>query len=184
MRVRRTCDLSQRDLGAAIGLDHSQVARIESARRRVDLSLLARILSLAGMRIAVLDRDGVEVIPVPRDVLRDNAGRRLPAHLDVIAPSERSVTALLDAHSTRPAPHAGYHHRATRDRRRVMRDPDAMPDQPTRSSLSQLERERRVARLHDAQQRVATLLDSDCTCAGECWESRGCADSCACRCEY
>jgi HTH-type transcriptional regulator/antitoxin HipB len=184
MRVRRTCDLSQRDLGAAIGLDHSQVARIESARRRVDLSLLARILSLAGMRIAVLDRDGVEVIPVPRDVLRDNAGRRLPAHLDVIAPSERSVTALLDAHSTRPAPHAGYHHRATRDRRRVMRDPDAMPDQPTRSSLSQLERERRVARLHDAQQRVATLLDSDCTCASECWESRGCADSCTCRCEY
>lgn len=183
MRVRRTCDLSQRDLGAAIGLDHSQVARIESARRRVDLSLLARILSLAGMRIAVLDRDGVEVVPVPRDVLRDDAGRRFPAHLDVLAPPERSFTALLDAHGARPAPQAGYLHRARRDRRRAMQEPGAMPDQPTRSGLAQLERDRRVARLHDVRQRVATLLDPDCTCPGECWESRGCVDACRCRCE-
>ena len=183
MRVRRICDLSQRDLGAAIGLDHSQIARIESARRRVDLSLLARILSLAGMRMAILDRDGNEVRPVALDVLRDNAGRRMPAHLDVVASPERSFTALLDAHSTRPAPQAGYRHRARRDQRRVMRDPVAVLDQPTSSGLAQLERDRRVARRHDVRQRTATLLDTDCTCPTECWERRGCAHACTCRCE-
>ena len=183
MRVRRTCDLSQRDLGDAIGLDHAQVARIESARRRVDLSLLARVLSLAGMRIAILDLDGIEVLPVARDVLRDKAGRRMPAHLDVLAPSERSFTALLDAHSARPVPQAGYRHRTGRDQRRVMQDPGATPDQPTSSSLAQLERDRRLARLHDVRQRVATLLDPDCACPGECWEGRRCVDACTCRCE-
>src|SRR5215204_126736 len=88
MRVRRVCDLSQRDLGAALGLDQSQVARIESSRRRVDLRLLVRILALADLRIAILDRDGVEVTPVPKNVLRDNADRRMPAHLDVREPSD------------------------------------------------------------------------------------------------
>ena len=86
MRVRRMCDLSQRDLGGSLGLDQSQVARIELSRRPVELSLLARILLLADLRIAVLDRDGIEVMPVPRDVLRDSAGRRMPAHLDAPRP--------------------------------------------------------------------------------------------------
>lgn len=183
MRVRRTCDLSQRDLGAAIGLDHSQVARIESSRRRVDLSMLARILSLAEMRIAILDRHGNEVQPVARDVLRDNAGRRMPAHLDVRATSDRPISAMLDAHYNRPAPQAWYHHRARRDRRRVMRAIGVIQDQPTQSGLAQLERDRLAARRHEVRQRAATLLDLDCVCLSGCWESRCCMAECACQCE-
>jgi transcriptional regulator with XRE-family HTH domain len=183
MRVRRTCDLSQRDLGAALGLDQSQVARIESSRRRVDLPLLARILSLADLRIAVVDRDGVEALPVPHDVLRDNAGRRPPAHLDVRAPSDRPMSALLNAHRDRVTPRAWYHHRARRNRRRVVQGASAMQDQPTRSDLARLERDRLAARLDEVRQRAATLLEFDCACPDECWGSRGCVDTCTCRCE-
>ncbi|WP_156402003.1 helix-turn-helix transcriptional regulator [Agromyces sp. Soil535] len=183
MRVRRTCDLRQRDLGNALGLDQSQVARIESARRRIGLPLLARILALADLRIAVLDRDGVEVVPVPHDVLRDNAGRRMPAHLDVRVPSDRPVSAMLKAHHDRPMPQAWYHHRPERDRRRVTRDAGAIDDQPTLRGLALLERDRRAARTRDVRQRAAALLELDCSCSSTCWERRACADACTCRCE-
>jgi transcriptional regulator with XRE-family HTH domain len=183
MRVRRVCDLSQRDLGAAIGLDHSQIARIESSRRRVDLPLLARILSLAGMRIAILDRDGNEVLPIAPDVLRDNAGRRMPAHLDVRAPSDGRSATLLNARYDRTSPRAWYHHRTVRDRRRNAGDSHAIPDQPTASGVARRERERHADRLQLARHRAVTLLEVDCTCFGGCWEGRGCVGECACRCE-
>lgn len=185
MRVRRICDLSQRDLGDAIGLDHSQIARIESSLRRVDLALLDRILSLAGMRIAILDRDGNEVLPVAPDVLRDNAGRRMPAHLDVRAPYDGRTATLLNARYDRPSPKAWYHHRAIRDRRRIAgeSDADAMQDQPTLSGVAQRERDRHEDRLQRARHRAVTLLEVDCTCLGGCWEGGGCVDECACRCE-
>jgi HTH-type transcriptional regulator/antitoxin HipB len=183
MRVRRTCDLSQRDLGTAIGLDHSQIARIESSLRRIDLPLLARILSLAGMRVAILDRDGNEVLPIAPDVLRDNAGRRMPAHLDVRAPSDRPTSALLNARYDRTSPKAWYHHRTVRDRRRNAGESDAIPDQPTVTGVAQRERERHADRLRRARHRAVTLLEVDCTCLGGCWEGRGCVDDCACRCE-
>ncbi len=181
MRVRRVCDLSQRGLGVALGLDQSQVARIESSRRRVDLPLLVRILALAEMRIAVLDRDGVEVTPVPKDVLRDNADRRMPAHLDVREPSDTPMSALLKPHSGRASPRGWYHHRAIRDRRRNAGELDAIRDQPTVSGVAQRKRERHAERF--APHRAVTLLEVDCTCLSGCWESRGCVDDCACRCE-
>lgn len=183
MRVRRICDLSQRDLGDAIGLDHSQIARIESSRRRVDLPLLVRILGLAGMRIAILDRDGNEVLPVAPDVLRDNAGRRMPAHLDVRAPSEWPTSALLSARYDRSAPKASYHHRAMRDRRRIAGESDAMQDQPTLSGVAQRERGRHDDRLQRARHRAVTLIENDCTCPVACWSSPGCTAGCLCRCE-
>lgn len=183
MRVRRICDLSQRDLGDAIGLDHSQIARIESSLRRVDLPLLAQILSLAGMRIAILDRDGNEVLPVAPDVLRDNAGRRMPAHLDVRAPYDGRTATLLSARYDRPSPKAWYHHRTIRDRRRIAGESDAMQDQPTLSGVAQRERDRHEDRLQRARHRAVTLLEVDCTCLGGCWEGGGCVDECACRCE-
>jgi transcriptional regulator with XRE-family HTH domain len=183
MRVRRTCDLSQRDLGDAIGLDHSQIARIEASLRRVDLPLLARILSLAGMRIAILDRDGNEVMPIAPDVLRDNAGRRMPAHLDVRAPDDGRTSTLLNARYDRTSPKAWYHHQTVRDRRRNAGDSHAIPDQPTTSGVAQRERERHADRLQHARHRAVTLLEVDCTCLGGCWEGRGCVDECECRCE-
>ena len=159
MRVRRICDLSQRELGGVLGFEQSQVARMESSRRRVDVSLFSEILSLAGLRIAVVDEDGVEVAPVPHDVLRDNAGRRMPAHLDVRPTSDPPRSTLVDTHPERAAPRAWYHHRTKRDRRRAGRDAHSMPDQPTFSGLDRAERERRALRRLDVQARVAALLD-------------------------
>jgi transcriptional regulator with XRE-family HTH domain len=183
MRVRRVCDLSQRDLGVALGIDQSQVARIESSRRRVDPLLLAQILALAGMRIAVLDRDGVEVVPVSKDVLRDNADRRIPAHLDVREPSDAPRSALLKPHTGRASPRGWYHHRAMRDRRRNAGEVHDTEDQPTLSGVAQRKRELRAERLHGARHRAVTLFEVDCTCLGGCWEGSGCLGDCECRCE-
>lgn len=183
MRVRRICDLSQRELGVALGLDQSQVARIESSRRRVDLLLLGKILALAELRIAVLDRDGVEVIPVPKDVLRDNADRRMPAHLDVREPSDAPMSALLKPHSGRASPRGWYHRRAIRDRRRSAAGSHALMDQPTVSGVAERERERNGERLQHARHLAVALLEVECTCLDGCWESRGCIDDCACRCD-
>ena len=183
MRVRRACDLSQRGLARAVGLDQSQVARIESARTRVDLPILAGILALAGYRIAVLDRHGVEVAPVPEDVLRDNAGRRMPAHLDVRPSSDPPASLLVHTEPDRPSPLAWYHHRPRRDRRRAGRGPGGEPDQPTYSGLARLEHGRHVERRRAVQARAGALLDSDCSCSDECWTRGRCADDCTCRCE-
>ena len=188
LRVRRICDMSQRDLGHAIGLDQSHVARIESSHRRVELPLLTRILALAGMRIAVLDRDGAEVAPVPPDVFRDNAGRRMPAHLDVRTATEMPASVVLSARHDRATPQAWYQHRFMRDRLRSAGDVGgvlgggAAPDQPTRSDLTRLERRRRQARLERARQQVGALVEFDCTCSNDCWASNGCADACTCGC--
>jgi transcriptional regulator with XRE-family HTH domain len=183
LRVRRLCDLSQRDLGALLGIDQSHVARIESSRRRVDLPLLVRILALADLRIAVVDRDGKEVSPIATDVLRDNAGRRMPAHLDVRAPSDRRTSVLLNPRYDRSSPKARYHHRAMRDRRRIAGASGAIQDQPTASGVAQRERERHADRLELARHRAVTLLEVDCTCLDGCWEVGGCVNDCACRCE-
>lgn len=183
LRVRRTCDLSQRELAAAVGLDQSQVARIESARRRIDVPVLGRILALAGYRIAILDRDGVEVTPIPADVLRDNAGRRMPAHLDVRPPFDRPREVLLHPHADRPRPRAWYHHRARRDRRRAAYGHAVVADPPTISSLARLERERRAERARAARERMASLPDPACSCADECLRRGRCTESCACLCE-
>ncbi len=183
MRVRRACDLSQRELARAVGLQQSQVARMESARTRVDLPMLAGMLALAGYRIAVLDRHGVEVAPVPADVLRDNAGRRMPAHLDVRTSTEVPEAALVHTHPDRPNPRARYHHRPQRDRRRAGRWPGGEPDQLTSSGLARLEQSRRVERRRVVQQRAAALLTTDCVCRDECWTRGRCTDVCTCRCE-
>ena len=184
MRVRRTCDLSQRDLAALLGLDQSRVARLESGPQRVDLSLLAEIFELAGMRIAVLDRNGAEVAPVPHDVLRDHAGRRMPAHLDVRPRHDRPTSALLHGHADRADPPAWYHHRAGRDRRRVEHGigPETVTDQPTVSELTRYERDRRAARVRVARH-AASSLGSECECADECFERGACSRDCVCRCE-
>ncbi|HET6672356.1 MAG TPA: helix-turn-helix transcriptional regulator [Agromyces sp.] len=160
MRVRRLCDLSQRELGAVLGLEQSQVARMESSQRRVDVPLLSEILSLAGLRIAVVDEDGMEVAPVPHDVLRDNADRRMPAHLDVRPKSDPPRSTLVDTHPGRAVPRAWYHHRTKRDRRRAGRDARSIPDQPTSRSIANAERERRRTRRRAVQERIA-MLDTE-----------------------
>ncbi|HET7799144.1 MAG TPA: helix-turn-helix transcriptional regulator, partial [Humibacillus xanthopallidus] len=70
MRVRRMADLSQRDLAARLGTSPSTVARIETGGCAVSVSLLRRILGLAGLRLVAVAADGQPVAPVAGDTLR------------------------------------------------------------------------------------------------------------------
>lgn len=181
MRVRRRCDLSQRDLAAALGIDASRICRLEAASQRVDLALLVEILALADLRLAVVDRDGVEVTPVPRDVVRDHAGRRMPAHLDVRPRYERSTSTLLHVHADRREPSARYHHRPIRDRRRTQDGHrlETVPDQPTGAELGLAGRGRPAAPTGAV---LASLL-SACVCTDECYEGGAFECECECQCE-
>ncbi len=149
-RARRLADLSQRELSALIGIDQSQVARIE-AGRAVDVATFARMLAAAGLRLAVVDSDGVEVRPMPADVMRDGGGRRQPAHLDVRAAPDRPSPEMLARHRE-PEPRVSWHHRRTeRDRRRSALGIDATHEQPTVSSVAQWRRANEAARRERAR---------------------------------
>ena len=176
MRVRRMRDLSQRDLAAELGLDASQVSRIETSQRRVDVDAFVHILSLAGLRLAVLDVDGNEVAPVPHDVLRDNAGRRMPAHLDVRPPSDPPRYTLVDTRRDRATPQAWYHHRPMRDRRRAGshdRRNGGVDDQPTRGELDRARWQHQRARDEARGALAGSLLATACACRDGCWRDEG-----------
>ena len=81
-RIRRTADLSQRELAARIGISKSAVAAAESGRSGIDVRALARAAEVAGLRLALVDADGREVAGMDGDAVRDRAGRFYPAHLD------------------------------------------------------------------------------------------------------
>jgi HTH-type transcriptional regulator/antitoxin HipB len=143
-RVRRIADLSQRELASSVGVGQSTISRAESGRD-IALALFARILAAAGLRISIVDADGVETAPVPPDVLRDAAGRRAPAHLDVYATPDRPIFRLL-LRSVDPTPRGSWYHRR-RDRDRLRTEAGIVPyDQPTVSSLAAGRREREAAR--------------------------------------
>lgn len=186
MRVRRLADLSQRDLGRRIGISQPQIARIESAQRSVDVGTFAAILAVAGLRIAVVDESGAEVDPVPADLVRDHAHRRMPAHLDVRFPDDRPSRLGHDTRYDRPQPPAWFHHRAERDRLRLRRGADEHDDQPTASDIVRRRIERDLDRREAARRRARFEPHAGwatCTCPVECWETAGCVDDCTCRCE-
>ncbi len=181
MRVRRAGDLSQRELAAAVGRAQSQIARVEGGRSIVSLELLERILDLAGMRLAVIDGDGVEVRPIGSDSIRDGAGRRMPAHLDVRTLADRPRSAWLTAHREAVRRTAWYHQRAERDRRRA-RSEHRVDDQPTQRERELDARAQLGRRASGSVRGAATLAEMTCECPDRCWESRGCVDICECRC--
>jgi transcriptional regulator with XRE-family HTH domain len=84
-RVRRTADLSQRELASKIGLSPALIGAIETGDRTPSLGVLARILGAAGFHLEVVDRTGHLVLPLEvwQDTA-DGAGRRYPPHLDTI----------------------------------------------------------------------------------------------------
>lgn len=80
-RARRVADISQRELADLIGLSQATVGRIEVGRP-VATDLFVRILSVAGLRLQVVDAAGRPVGPMRADAVRDRGHRLHPAHLD------------------------------------------------------------------------------------------------------
>ncbi|WP_084620650.1 helix-turn-helix domain-containing protein [Agromyces italicus] len=184
LRVRRELDVSQRELAAMIGVGHSTVARIEASQVDIGLAAFQRLIALAGMRVSVFDADGEEVVPVPQDAIRDNAGRRMPAHLDVRSPEDVPRSKLADVRYDRAEPTGWYHHRAARDERRSRLGLTAGDDHPTRSSMQAEARRRLVERLEHAKRLAERDLMTlgDCVCLSACWESGDCTGDCRCDC--
>ena len=82
-RIRRTADLSQRDLARVLGVSTGAVAQAETGDRDLPATVLARAASLAGLRLALVDAGGREQSGMDDGAVRDQGGRRFPAHLDV-----------------------------------------------------------------------------------------------------
>jgi transcriptional regulator with XRE-family HTH domain len=83
--LRRTADLSQRQLAEAAGVPATTIARIESGRA-VDpkFRTVERLARAAGAELTIGQLDEVRpVLPHPDEELTDAADRHYPAHLDV-----------------------------------------------------------------------------------------------------
>lgn len=179
VRARRIADLSQRELADSIGVSRATVGRLESGAARVDAGTLSIILARAGLRLAVLDREGCEVSPFPVDVLRDRAGRRFPGHLDARPPQD---TPSDRVHPRRGAaePRGWYYQRESRTRRRRRLGTPA--DHPTVSGL----REARLAAYREgvarAEARRVAGPQEECSCLDACFEL-ACLSVCPCQCE-
>ncbi|MEU8296308.1 GNAT family N-acetyltransferase [Micromonospora sp. NPDC048909] len=85
--LRRKADLSQRELAERSGVPQATLARIESGRAGDPrFRTVERLVRAAGGELIIGLPRQVELAPVsavPHDDLRDEAGRRYPAHLDV-----------------------------------------------------------------------------------------------------
>jgi transcriptional regulator with XRE-family HTH domain len=84
-QVRRLTRTSQRELATYLGVPQTTVSRIEAGTRVPRIATLARILRFAGLRLAVVDREGRICVPLQElPGNRDWGGRRWPAHLGLI----------------------------------------------------------------------------------------------------
>ena len=117
-RIRRTADLSQRELAARTGLSKTTIAAAEAGSRDLGFTRLALLAEVAGLRLVLLDADGREVAGMHPDGPRDATQRRLPAHLDTLHTDE-----VADRWAHRPARQQPWFtfglDRAARDRQRA-----------------------------------------------------------------
>lgn len=191
VRVRRLADLSQRELAGRVGLSQSGIAAIEAGRRQPGVGMLVRILDQAGLRLCVLDADGRQVAPFPPEAVRDNAGRRFPAHLDVAPPDRLPRERLRSPRYDREPAKGWYHLRRTRD---VLRDagvPNGHTDHPTERDLQQRRRDlvemarlaARARTLRNAALSAPERQSDECACEASCWGGTTCVADCACQCE-
>lgn len=125
VRARRVADLSQRDLARLAGVPQASVAALEAGTRGVRLGVFARLVAAAGMRLAVLGTDGEELVPFAADAVRDNAGRRFPAHLDVLPPDDIPAERISSPRYDRAEANGWYHLRMRRD---LAREAGGAPD--------------------------------------------------------
>jgi HTH-type transcriptional regulator/antitoxin HipB len=128
----------------------------------------------------VLDSSGTEVEPVPHDVLRDHAGRRFPAHLDVRPPEDPPAYRGANLRPGRPPATGWYHQR--RARAGLRRRQGTPIDHLTTSGERRRKRADREARAAAALARQAITPEPECTCLDGCFE-RACLADCPCQCE-
>jgi HTH-type transcriptional regulator/antitoxin HipB len=180
VRTRRLADLSQRELAGRLGVASSTVGRFETGAAAPGVELFQHILALADLRLTVVDREGNEVVPVPVDTVRDNQGRRFPAHLDVAPPDEVPYERWAFPRYDRPAARAWFRHRATRDQLTVDAPHRERPaDHPTERVLR---RRRRLMRGRQPRVDAPPRPEVGCECLDDCFLEL-CVSSCSCQCE-
>lgn len=189
LRARRLGDLSQRGLAAMVGMTQPTIAKIEGGRQQVNVSQFARMMKAGGLRLAVVDADGAEVRPVSPRVVRDNAGRRFPAHLDLTPPDQLPPERIRSPRYDREPAKAWYHLRETRDRLRAEADGEEPMDHLTPEGIRWRRRERLEAMRTQGRRRAAArkaakgVVDRDCGCETECWGGTACVPRCECQCD-
>ncbi|SCX39770.1 Helix-turn-helix [Klenkia marina] len=82
-RIRRRARLSQRQLATVTGLSASTVAQVEAGHRSLSATHLAALADVAGLRLVLVDTADSVVPPMRSASVRDEGGRRYPAHYDV-----------------------------------------------------------------------------------------------------
>jgi transcriptional regulator with XRE-family HTH domain len=194
-RVRRLADLSQRELAAAIGWSKSGVAGAECGTSGMDARLLARAAALADLRLVLVDADGRQVGGMSDEAVRDQRGRRFPAHLDTRY-GDQAWWHGSERYSREQPWYTFDRRRHERDR---FRDGAPIPDDHQRPEPGDSPAERAAARRDEAQERrryraerlrIAGLLppvaDVECTCPPGCDELEEKpfhAEDCPCRCD-
>ena len=180
VRARRLADLSQRELAEELGLSRATIGRLESGASRVDAATLSVILGRAGLRLAVVDGQGLEVEPVPTDVLRDNAGRRFPGHLDVRPPHDAPSDRVYPRRGAKEA-RGWFEQRPSRASRRG-RGGVIPADHPTVSGLREDRRAAYWRGVAASEARRVSAPEPECACFDDCFE-RACLTECPCQCE-
>jgi HTH-type transcriptional regulator/antitoxin HipB len=185
-RARRLADLSQRELAGHLAVSASTVARWEVEGAAISVRALDQVLRLAGLSLCVLDQGGRPVLPVSPDAVRDNAGRRFPAHLDVVPPDQRPANRGLGPRWDRRPARGWYALRTTRDGA-AAGDQDRTVEHPTEEhpTEEELAFRRRPSVRHATTRRVPTTTATElpCECLDDCPDHPACPTRCPCQCE-
>jgi transcriptional regulator with XRE-family HTH domain len=196
-RVRRLADLSQRELASAAGISPAAVAHAEAGTRDLPVAALVRAAAVAGLRLALLDRDGAEVRPMSDGAVRDLAERRFPAHLD----TRRTGAGRWLHEHRRDRPETSFTFTRDRDSRNAHRRargtvddhhprlPGDTPAERRAARRAEDLRRRQVAReRRRAAGELPPLPDFVCTCPPACAEGDDGTrpfhtEHCPCRCD-
>lgn len=156
-RVRRVCDLNQLELAERLGVSQSTIGRWETGAAEPTVSMFTTLVALAGWSLSVRDENAEAVRPMRPDGVRDAAGRRRPAHLDV-KPRRPTYTSWGRKIVDREAP--GRVNRGAGRRRK-----------------ESAERVRAMRLAEDPR------CEDPCHCLDGCFEVPGCLTTCDCTCE-